>query len=540
MAKDFFENYIKNVSSKSNLRANDSTNTYKKEKESYKTDVNQEINVENNITKYIADSIETITKSIVDGINLKINTSVSDLKNPEINAFNDTSIYDIAISNGNVIIPGIGVFVANLGIINGKIATITNAKINGRQNLDALGKYVSPGIIDPHIHLGLFAPFEKEIETETKAAIAGGVTTVGCFIGSPDSHFNTFPEIEDKIEKLSNTDIIPHLIINNDTQKREIKDYIDYLGVTSFKLYMNGIPDIVPDVDDGFILDVFDEIKKANKRCMICVHAENRDLVKRATFKIKSELEDKATIRDWDKTHPEIAEEEAVIRLSYLAKKMGVNVYMVHISSADAVKRLRKMKPENKYINVETTSPYLTINNKSMDSNIIKMEPPFRNLEDIEELWAGIEDDTIDTIGTDNVTMTKSEKNMQDESIWNVIPGYPAVETHLPVLLNEGVIRRRIPIEKIIEKLTKKPAEIFGIYPQKGSMMVGSDADITIIDLNEIKEVKVENLNSRSDFSLYEGKKLQGWPVMTIKSGKIVYEGGKFTNEKVQCEYLKR
>lgn len=540
MAKDFFQNYIKNVSSKSNLRADDSTNTYKKEKESYKTDANPEINAENDITKYIADSIETITKSIVDGINLKINTSVSNLKNPEINAFSDTSIYDIAISNGSVIIPGMGVFVANMGIINGKIATITNAKITGKQNLDALGKYVSPGIIDPHIHLGLFAPFEEEIETETKAAIAGGVTTIGCFIGSPDSHFNTFPEIEEKIKKLSNTDIIPHLIINNDTQKREIKDYIDYLGITSFKLYMNGIPDIVPDVDDGFILDVFDEIKKTNKKCMICVHTENRDLVKRATLRIKSELEDKATIRDWSKTHPEIAEEEAVIRLSYLAKKMGVNVYMVHISSADAIKRLRKMKPENKYINVETTSPYLTISNKSMDSNIIKMEPPFRNLEDIEELWTGIEDDTIDTIGTDNVTMTKAEKNIQYDSVWNVIPGYPAVETHLPVLLNEGVIRRRIPIEKIIEKLTKKPAEMFGIYPQKGSMMVGSDADITIIDLNEIKEVNVENLHSRSDFSLYEGKKLQGWPIMTIKSGKIVYKDGRFTNEKAECKYLKR
>ncbi len=469
-------------------------------------------------------------------------TEIGAVSEPDTSVIKISSnqFYDLAINNGNVIIPGTGIFNVNLGIKDGIITTITNTVLTAAQVVDAGDKYVSPGIIDPHVHLGLFAPFEKEIESETKAALAGGVTTLGCYFASTDSHSNTFPRIGEKIASLSNTDIIPHLIINNDIQKKEIRDYVSRLGVTSFKLYMNGVPGIMPDVDDGFILDVFEEIKKIDKKCVVCVHTENRDIVRRATAMVKEELADMAKLTDWSRTHPEMAEEEAAIRISYLAKKIGVDIYLVHISSADAIKSLRNIKKSNEFINIETTSPYLSLNNKSTVSNVIKMEPPIRSATDAEELWTGIIDDTIDTIGTDNVTMTEEEKKLLSTNIWDVMPGYPATETHLPVLLNEGVIKRRIPIQKIIEKITKRPAEVFGIYPQKGSMMIGSDADITIIDLNRKKNVNAGALHSRSDFSIYEGKTLQGWPVTTIKSGQIVYANEKFTDKKAVCKYIRR
>lgn len=527
MAKDYFEKYIKNIANDKSEKDSDWKNgdIVQKNLTQYNNEIGQ-----NEIVKYLETSIERIIRPLVEGINIKVNASLN----------NSVSLYDLSINGGNVIIPGIGICNINIGIKDGKIAALTDNNIPAKEEIDASGKYVSPGIIDPHVHLGLFAPFEKEIETETRAAIAGGVTTLGCFFGGQDSHFKTFPQLEEYIDKLSYTDIIPHLVINNDVQKREIRDYINYLGITSFKLYMNGIPGIVPDVDDGFILDVFEEIRKTGKECIVCVHAENRYIVRRAMNIVKNELQNNAKITDWSKTHPELAEEEAIIRLSYLAEKTGIKVYIVHVSSSDAVRRLRSIKCKNRFVNVETTSPYLSINSKSIDSNIIKMEPPFRNPEDVEELWSGIQDDTIDTIGTDNVTMTKAEKRMQEENLWDVMPGYPAVETHLPVLLTEGVVKRKIPIEKIIEKVTKKPAELFGVYPRKGSMMVGSDADITIIDMNLVKQVNVKNLYSRSDFSLYEGRKLQGWPITTIKSGKVVFKDGQFTNEKANCIYLKR
>jgi dihydropyrimidinase len=503
MAKDFYENYIKNrIQTKSEEKPD-----------------------------YLAVSKEEIVQSIADSIMSKINYNTPST---------DPILYDLVITDGMVIAPGIGITHSNIGIKDGRIASITNMKIHGNNTVNAKNMYVCPGIIDPHIHLGLFSPFEVEVETETKAAIAGGVTTAGCFFGSQVSHLESFPELESKIQKLSHIDIIPHLVIGSQTQKRELKAYVEQLGITSFKLYMNGIPGIIEDIGDGFMLDVFDEIKKISKPCMICVHTENREVVRRATSNIQDALSESATIKDWTETHPDMAEEEAVNRLSYFAKKMGVHVYIVHLSSKGAVKNLKAIKADNPYVHVETTSPYLSINHSTTNSSLIKMEPPFRGSDDMEALWEGVRNGVIDTIGTDNVTMTTTEKNSKADNLWHVMPGYPAIETHLPVLLHEGVYIRKIPIEKIIEKITKNPAEQFGVYPQKGSMLTGSDADITIIDMDKSKKVTARDLHSRSDFSLYEGKVLHGWPVITIKSGKIVYQDEKFTGEKAQCNYLKR
>ena len=145
----------------------------------------------------------------------------------------------------------------------------------------------------------------------------------------------------------------------------------------------------------------------------------------------------------------------------------------------------------------------------------------------------------IDTIGTDNVCETVSEKQ-PDLPIWDVVPGYSVVETHLASLLTEGVWKRGLSLEKLITSMTKRPAETFGIYPQKGSLLPGSDADIVVIDLNKEQIVQASLQASRSDFSIFEGRKLKGWPVMTIKGGKVVAEDGKLVEEAPAGRMLKR
>lgn len=438
---------------------------------------------------------------------------------------------DLAIINGSVVLPDNGVFKCDVYINNGKIHSLgSGGDVKAREVIDAAGKYIIPGVIDPHVHLGLFAPLETELETETKSALLGGITTLGCHFSGTGSYFNTFPAIMGAIEERAYTDIIPHFVINSSEQCREILEYINHLGVTSFKIYMNGIPGMIDDVDDGFILDVFEQIKKSPKKCIVCSHTENRDIVRNAYKKVKAEKGALASIADWTETHPDIAEEEAAVRISYLAQKAGVPVYLVHISSALAISALRKIKPFNKYVNIETTSPYLSITRQSALGDHIKMEPPFRDMKDVEELWSAVSDDIADTIGTDNVTMTKAEKRV-GSTIWEAVSGYPALETHLAVLLNEGVIKRGVPIEKVISKITKKPAEVFNVYPQKGTLLPGSDADVAIIDMDMTKEVTASELHSRSDFSIYEGKKLQGWPVTTIKSGRVVVRDGKYIGQ---------
>lgn len=526
MAKDIFADYINKQKNKAlyeedNKEADNKTAANKGRMEADETIT---------ILKEISSKLDVFGKS----------SACSSAAEPVPAALSAADTVDLAIENGKVVLPDNGIFETNIYIKDGKIHSLgNNPGIKAKRSIDARGKYVIPGIIDPHVHLGLFAPMAAELESETKAALIGGVTTAGCYFGSRESHFRTFPQLAEEINRYSFIDIMPHLIIATDEQRQEIADYINHLGVTSFKVYMNGIPGLIPDVDDGFILDVFEEIKKSNKNCLVCAHAENRDIVRRAYKSVLAEKGDKATVRDWTDTHPDIAEEEAVMRLSFLAEKSKVPVYFVHISSRNAINRLRKIKQENKYVNIETTSPYLSLTKNSASGNHIKMEPPFRDLEDMEELWKAVFEGVVDTIGTDNVTMTKAEKRTED-TIWNTIAGYPAVETHLPVLLNEGVAKRGIAMDVLIGKLTKKPAEIFGIYPQKGTILPGSDADVVIVDMDTVKEVKASDGHSRSDFSLYEGRKIKGWPVATIKGGEVVVENGSYVGRNSNGKYMTR
>lgn len=531
MANDIFSDYIK----KQHIKGMESNENNISTKEQNKHDdtisilkeISSKLDVFNEYQKHKCSSNSMISN----------NVSVDRGMNSALTA--DFCV-DIAIENGKVVIPDCGIFDLNVYIKDGKIYSLgSNPNIRVKKRIDAINKYVIPGLIDPHVHLGLFASLTDELVSETKSALIGGITTVGCYLGSKESYMTSFPSIAEKIDNYSHVDIVPHFVISTDEQRKEITNYIDRFGVTSFKVYMNGIPGIIPDVDDGFVLDVLSEIKKSNKKSILCCHAENRDIIRRAYKMVREEKGENASIQNWTDTHPDIAEEEAVMRLSFLAEKSKVPVYFVHISSKSAIKRLQQIKQSNRYINIETTSPYLTITRNITSKNYIKMEPPFRDQDDVEELWGAISDGVIDTIGTDNVTMTMSEKMIND-TIWNTIPGYPALETHLPVLLNEGVINRGMPIDLLIKKLTKTPAEIFGIYPQKGTILPGCDADIVLIDMNINKEVKASERNTRSDFSLYEGEKIKGWPVLTIKNGEVVAQDGKYIANYSNGRYIKR
>ena len=531
MSRDIYANYL-NKSMSSNKQdiiqkpKNHSLNAPIKGK-------GNEINYGEDTVKILREISSKLDKVNVERENYKSDESIELTQQSE-------SYVDLCIINGKVVLPDNGIFKTDVYINNGKVHSLgKNDSLKARKTIDATNKYVIPGVIDPHVHLGLFAPLETELVTETKAALMGGITTMGCFFGSENSHFDTLPSILDNINEKSNVDIVPHLVISSQVQRKEILDYINHLGVTSFKVYMNGIPNLIPDVDDGFILDVFEEIKKSSKECIVCSHSENRHLVRRAYNKVKENKGDTANASDWAETHPDIVEEEAVMRLAFLAEKMDVDVYFVHISSGAAINRLRKLKPFNKHINIETTSPYLSITKNSVKDNSIIMEPPFREIEDVEQLWRAVDDEIVDTIGTDNVTMTKSEKNM-DKSVWDTLPGYAVLETHLPNLLYEGVVKRGISLERIVSKITKKPAEIFNIYPQKGTLLPGSDGDAVIVDLDLTKKVITSNLSTRSDFSIYDNKTIQGWPITTIKSGEVVVQDGQYLDKSSKGKYISR
>ncbi|MGB9840876.1 dihydroorotase [Thermovenabulum sp.] len=456
----------------------------------------------------------------------KINLINNDKKNIRKN---DEEL-DLVIKNGFCVIPGSGLIRADLGIKDGKITHIgNNINTPSKELFDATNLCILPGIIDPHIHLGIFEDFEIELETETRAAIIGGITTAGCFFGGQESYLKNFPIKRKLIKEKSYIDIVPHFVISNYQQLEEIPRYIKEFGVKTFKLYMCGIPGLISDVDDAFMLDVFEVIKESMEDCTVFIHAENPILVNRATKKFWGN--DGPELKKWELTHPEMAEEEAVIRASYYAEKIGVKIYFVHISTKGAINALKKIKTSGKQtIFAETTSPYLTLTTDDNLGVIGKMIPPLRGNEHVEALWQGIKDGIIDTIGTDNVTLTLKEKKVS-EGIWMAMPGYPALTTHLPSILHEGVNKGKLSLEKLTELMCKNPARILGLYPKKGTILPGSDADLVIVDLNKKMKVEHSFLGSRSDFSIYEGKELIGWPIATIKSGKVIVNNMKIITQ---------
>lgn len=443
---------------------------------------------------------------------------------------------DLVIKDGKVVIPGSGIYETDVAVEDGKISALGNG-FTGREEINASGKYILPGIIDPHIHLGIFGDLASEMETETRSGLLGGVTTVGCFMGGPDPYYPDFSNTIAMTEGKVNTDIFFHLGIMTPEQKEEIPRLIEEFGITSFKQYMAGIPGLIPDVDDGFLFRTFETAAKIGDGVIICVHAENPSI--NATFRnaLQNSLDD-GTLADWSDTQPNFSEEEAVRRASYFAGLAGNRLYFVHISAAESIRALAAIKPGNPRIFVETTSPYLSITKFSSKGLLAKMVPPFREEASVEALWQGVENNIVDTIGTDNVTQTLAVKQAE-KGMWGAMPGYPALGTHLPVVLHYGVNRKGISLLKVSELMSRNPAKIFGIYPQKGTIAPGSDADLVVVDLDKVVKVDHKILGSASDFSLYDGEELQGWPVMTIKSGKLVVKDGQMVGQS-QGKFLRR
>lgn len=459
----------------------------------------------------------------------------NDLNIKEDNNSENIDEYDLVIQNGVCIIPEIGSLNINVGIKNGKIASLTNTEIQGRKNIDASGMFVLPGIIDPHTHLGLFAPLKDELVSETRSALLGGVTTIGTYFNIEGSYLPFIESLVPEVNSLSRIDIIPHLAIRSLEQLEELPIY-SKMGFNSYKVYMCGVPGVYPNQDDGFIVEVMQAMNElppwANP--LLSIHCENQDICDR--FTQKWENKELTSLHDWNETHPNLAEAEAVERAAFLSKELNARTYIVHTSTKEAVSVLKTLKHDKLF--VETTSPYLCLDIESDIGVYGKMLPPIREKLSREALWKAIRSNIIDTIGTDNTVLTSSEKNVK-QGMKKAIPGYPTLSTHLASVLTEGVYKQELSLEKIIPLMTMNPAKIFGVYPRKGTIMPGSDADIVIIKMDCEWIVDPQKLQSRSDFSLFQNKKMRVSPIATIKNGQLVALDGKIIDEDHRGSILK-
>jgi dihydropyrimidinase len=245
------------------------------------------------------------------------------------------------------------------------------------------------------------------------------------------------------------------------------------------------------------------------------------------------------TLADWCDTHPAEAEELAIIRAAYLAKLAGVRLYVVHLTSKLSVERLRGLRQADGGIFVETTTPALSLTKFDESGLISKRHPPLRDADDREALWQGLQDDIIDTLGTDNITTTLAASRL-NEGWLRAKGGFAMLGTHVPVMLHEGYHKRGVPLLTLVEKACANPAKIFGLYPRKGTIAPGSDADIVILDIDREETVDVAKLESFGDVSPYHGRRLRGWPWMVVKSGAVAVENGRITAAPGSARYLRR
>src|SRR5215813_10502668 len=445
---------------------------------------------------------------------------------------------DLIVRNGTLVIPGVGQVKADVGIADGKIAVLAaNLAQRTAEVYDATGRTVLPGIFDPHIHLGNEQSYESEAETETRAAILGGVTTVGIFLRSlEDSYFQHLPAFCKAMNERSYVDSVFHPQIFSEQQIEEIPGYAEQYGIRSFKFYMAGIPGIVKSVTDDVLLQGFRAVASLGSDAVACVHCETGALIDKARSELKMRKPE-GTLADWEDAHPAVAEALAIQTALYLAKIAGAHLYVVHLSSRQGLDIVRAARRAGLHFTVETTTPYLGINSLDPNGFLVKMVPPVRTPEHQTALWQGFLEGSINTVGTDNTSRARATKK-PEAGLHDSRPGLPALGTHLPALLHYGRLRG-VPLEILVDRATRSPARVYGIYPQKGTIAVGSDADLVVVDLEMEKVVRAEDLQGMSDFSPFEGKTLKGWPVATIKAGKIIARDGKIV-AKANGRYLPR
>ncbi len=474
---------------------------------------------------------------------------------------------DLLITNANVVLPKIGIINTNILIENEKIKDITKSidNISFSKKIDANEKFVLPGLIDPHVHYGVFSPIEQSSKTESRSATIGGVTTIIRMLRLNQSYEQNIIKHLEASEKNHYVDYAIHASILNAKQITDIP-YLCKLGINSFKLYMNlgssdnrilmdmdpGINEMIPEyihVSDELCAEVLSTSSSLCPNSIVLIHAEDHSMCSNLIEKNRAiystinlnNLKDFNSLDLWSKTRPSESEIIAIRKIFKFGRKFQSNLYFVHIGSSaslDTILMEKQIGGCNAYI--ETCPHYLThsIDYKDLKGKVV---PPLRSKNDIASLWMALRNGVIDTIGTDHVANILNLKYGTKKDIWTALAGFPGVATMLPVLLHYGVNSGQISIEKIVELTSYNTSKIFGMYPQKGTIQKNSDADLVIIDLDLTKKVSPDILQSSSDYTIYDDQVLQGWPLITISRGEIIMENGVVYEDKVgHGKFIKR
>jgi dihydropyrimidinase len=434
--------------------------------------------------------------------------------------------FDLRLSGGQVLLRGaedltdVDVLVRE-GIIAGLCAP--DAAVDVAEAVSVRGLVVLPGIIDAHVHLGQDITVPKtpdDARKETEAAAAGGVCTLIAYLMTATPYHDVLDDAVTTMETHGVIDFGFHFCIVTRDQLAAVPAYVSELGVSSFKFFMNFRGDEgkylgLPANDDGFLLDLMRAAADAG--ATVNPHGENIEIVwNRRAQPIPDGLSPLAT---WNHTRPDFVESDAQQRAAFLASVAGASMYAVHVTNAQTLDVLTRQRDRYPNLFLETCPHYLTHDIESDLGTYAKVNPPLRTPADREALWQAIRDGRINVIGSDHVPRHRSAK---EADVWKASAGFPGLETLLPVLLSEGHCRRQIPLARLVDAVTRTPARTFGLWPRKGAIAIGADADFAIVDLNGHHTVRAAEQRSGAEYTIYEGWELTGRVEHTVLRGRFI------------------
>lgn len=442
--------------------------------------------------------------------------------------------YDTIITDSHIVLPQ-GIVDKNIIIDEGKIVGFTHDLPACDHKINGSGLISVPGPIDTHVHYGVYSPIDKAAKTESHAAAIGGITTMMRMLRLGRSFKSSLQDQLDASSTNHYVDYTIHASIFSQQQIDEMKFCVDK-GITSFKIYMNlggEVGHVYMDMSpyssklDSATVDVNDEIVEktvknaATLGCPVLVHAEDYES---CACGIKTAKEkNKDGLSAWSESRSPEFEAKAIKTVCKYGRDYGCTIYFVHIGSERALKQIEEERKLGTKIFVETCPHYLTLSYEKQQGYLAKVMPPIRTQKDNEAIWGALSSNKIDTVGTDHVANQLNLK-LGGDTVWDALAGFPGIGTVIPILLSEGVNKNRISLEQFVQFSSLNASKIFGMYPKKGTLEKNSDADITMIDLKKEKKVSNELFGGFSDYIVYEGMNLKGWPVKTIVRGELVAE----------------
>lgn len=451
---------------------------------------------------------------------------------------------DSVVKNVRVALDG-ELFDADIGIEAGKIASYSHhMSTQGAEVIDGAGKIAVPGAIDAHTHMEF--PFmgttsADDFYSGTVSAACGGTTSIIDFVlpKQNQSLLDALGEYRAKADPVVAVDYGLHMIFKSQNLS-DIKTVSEIVGrgVPSFKLFMTYRKEGLM-LDDVDLFKVMREVGSNNG--LIAVHAENNGIIENLVE--QNILAGNKAAKYHALSKPALAEAEAVGRTAHLSKQAGVRAYIVHLSSDLGRRAVDNARAAGYDLFAETCPHYLVLTAdvyERPDGRNFVMSPPLRSKGDCASLWDGIRNGSVRTIGSDHCPFTSEQKNIGRDDFTKIPNGIPGTETIIPLMFSEGVKKGRITLHEMVQVTATNPAKHFGLYPRKGTLAIGSDADIVLIDPQKHVRLTADKLHTRIDYSVYDHIVTEGYPVLTLSRGRVVMRDGSFVGKKGAGEFLPR